>query len=317
MASKNLGPRSQNSCGMRARLVLAVAALMLFAVCSRTTIEAPSRMGRSQQELRNPVLAVSGIYDDGWIASSASVQLTQPPGSTVLHVRGMEPLTDDAAFRTVLELRLGDEPIARRSLGLGDFDVFIPVPEGPRPRHVTLAFDRTQILPAGDGRRVGARLESLGFEAPDPARALPAAEIVDDLHVRLGAGWGKLQTLGGETFRWAENDAELLLDLGRAQDAVVTMLLEPGPRSGGRPLLLRVLDESGRQAGAIVLDRRGTFRQPLPLKGGKAQVFHLRIEGGGTTAANDSPAMSFRALAIEAEPWPAGPVVPRPVVPRP
>lgn len=283
---------------------LPIAGAMLFVSCQGTPAQAPSAKSRSPQELNNPLLAVSGIYPDGWIGKAGSMQLVQPAGSMVLRIRAMVPLTSDGGFRTILELGLDDEPIARRSLGLGSFDLSVPVPEGAGKRRVTLAFDRTQALPGGDGRQVGARLESVDFEKPDPARMQVPNDIVDDLRVHLGDGWGRLETFGSNTFRWVENDAQVQVDLGSARDAVVTLLLEPGPGSAGRPLLVRFLDRSGRQAGAILLDRRRTFRLPLPLQGGRAEIFKLHVEGGGARVSSDSRVMNFRAFAIEAEPWP-------------
>jgi hypothetical protein len=297
-----LKPRRSLQEHLRCRVALFTAPL-LFISCARAPVAAPSEIGRSQQELNNPLLAVSGIYPDGWIARSGSLQLTQPPGSVVLRVRAMVPLTGDSGFSTVLELRLDDDPIARRRLGLGSFDVSVPVPEDAHTRRVTLAFDRTQALPGGDGRQIGARLESVGFERQNPSHVSATAGIVGDSHVHLGSGWGALETFGGETFRWVENDAQLVLNLGSARDAVVTLMLEPGPGAAGRPLLLRILDESGRQVGAILLDRRQTFRVPLALRGAGTEVFKLHVDGGGTKIPSDSRVLNFRAFAVEVEPW--------------
>jgi hypothetical protein len=262
----------------------------------------PYEVGRSPKELDNPLLGVSGIYSDGWIGNAASLQLAQPPGPESLRVRGVVPRIKDPAFHTNLELRLDDSPVALRKLGLGNFDISIPVPEGAHSRRVTLTFSRTETLPGGDGRRVSARLESVGFVKQDHSKVVPVAEITGGPQVHLGSGWGPLETFSDETFRWVANDAQVAVDIP-GQNAVVTLMLEPGPGAAGQPLLLRVLDESGRQVWAVVLDRRRTVQVPVPLKGGGATVFTLHAEGGGASVPKESRILNFRVFALDAEPW--------------
>jgi len=283
-------------------LLPALAMALLFS-CSRTSSELPSHISRSPRELSNPVVAVTGIDPDGWMATG-SMQLAQPADSNALRVRAMVPLTNTPAFRTTLELRVDDEPIFWRDLGIGMFDISVPVPLGARRRRVTLLFSPTQALPNGDGRQVGARLESIGFETQNPIKAQPANEITSNPRVHLGDGWGTLETFGGETFRWVENDAQLSIKLGSAHDAVLTMTLEPGPGAAGRPLLLRVLDETGHQVGAVVLERRRLVRLALPLGGSGNDEFKLHVEGGGARVPNDSRVLNFRVFALHAGPWP-------------
>jgi hypothetical protein len=283
---------------------LLFAAPLFFLSCNQAPVSVPSEVGRGQKDLANPLLAVSGIYPDGWMSASNSLALSQPPGSMVFHIRGMIPQIADPGFHTTVELRLDDQPIALRKLGLGSVDLSIPVPEGSRTHRVTVGFSRTEVLPGGDGRRVGARLESAGFEKQDRSQVTLPADIAIDPRIHLGSEWGPFESFGGETFRWVDNDAQLSLDLAPAHDAVVTLMVEPGPNAGGRPFLLRILDESGHQAGAILLDRRGIFRLPLPLKGTGASVFSLHADLGGASIAKESRVLNFRIFAIDAESLP-------------
>ena len=283
---------------------LCLAGMLVWTSCSRPPAGAPTRMGREKQELHDPLRAVCGIYDDGWIGPSASLQLTAPAGAAVLHFKAMVPGLGDNAFRTVAEFRWNDLAVARHSLALGDTDLTIPVPEGAGPQRVAIRFDRTQRLPGGDARQVGGRLESIAFEPASEAKVQPVGEIADETTVHLGAGWNKLESYAGETFRWAAGEASVEVELAAAHDGMLSMLLEPGPGAGGHPLLLRVLDESGHAVGAILLDRRETHRIAVPLKGGKPETFHLRAEGGGVAAPGDPRVLNFRAFAIDARPLP-------------
>src|SRR5438874_2078652 len=85
---------------------------LLVISCTRTASDLPSSMGRSEQDLNNPLLAVSGIYRDGWMAPAASMRLAQPAGSAALRVRALVPLTNNPDFHTILEIRIDDEPLA-------------------------------------------------------------------------------------------------------------------------------------------------------------------------------------------------------------
>jgi hypothetical protein len=67
------------------------------------------------------------------------------------------------AFKTDVTLLADDGEVARRSVGLGDFQFFARVKNQPGKRRVTVAFDASQQLPAADGRTLGARLKFLGF----------------------------------------------------------------------------------------------------------------------------------------------------------
>jgi len=135
----------------------------------------PARLERFPDDLRKPQVESQGVSDDGWLAQSASFQLTQPPGAESLRVSGMVPKVGDGdGFTTEVVLTVDGQEVARKTVGLDRFtiDATLPVPTavpaeaaGPA-RRVGLSFSRVQSLPAPDGRAVGAKLLSAGYDTP-------------------------------------------------------------------------------------------------------------------------------------------------------
>jgi hypothetical protein len=111
-----------------------------------------------------------------------------------------------------------------------------------------------------------------------------------------GEGWSYREQAGGETYRWAAGDAELVVRPG-AQSGNLALLAEPGPGVGGRGCVLRV-----RLPGGTVLGRaqiRGTSLAVIPLPKFAEPVVRLFVgpEGGASAVAGDSRVLGFRVFA--------------------
>lgn len=129
----------------------------------------PTTLARFPDDLKKPLVQATGVYDDGWIGQTASLQVTQPPDSATLFVSGMVPkIADAATFATDLTVLVDGTEVGRKTLGLDRFSVTFAVPPPASAvgvaRRVELRFSAVQALPPPDGRSVGARLESLGFD---------------------------------------------------------------------------------------------------------------------------------------------------------
>jgi hypothetical protein len=118
--------------------------------------------------------------------------------------------------------------VARRTLGPGDFQIAAPVEGEPGKRRIEVGFSRTQELPGADGRAVGARLQFLGFEPASAAVREGPADIIASPGMQLGEGWEPLETFRNETFRWVDNDAQLVVTPFKGEDANLLVTLEPG-----------------------------------------------------------------------------------------
>lgn len=283
--------------------ILAPALLAILCSCGGSPSGSlPSQLSRFPGDLTNPKLQVSGIYQDGWVDKTASVKLQQPAGEQALSFRGTVPKIGDADFHTDIELKVNDKGIAHQSVGLGDFHIAVPVETGAGERRVTVAFSAAQQLPAGDGRMVGARVQFIGFVSAGSVAASAAQDIVRGSEIRLGSGWGVVETFRAETFRWVDNDAQILITPQKTGDFALSVVVEPGPGVGGNPFLLKALDQSGRQVAAVRVEGRGTVKLFVPVEGGKPNQFRLHVDGGGMPAKNDPRILNFRVFGVGLEP---------------
>jgi hypothetical protein len=81
-------------------------------------------------------------------------------------------------------------------------------------------------------------------------------------------------------------------------DVALSLVVEPGPGVGGKPFLLKVLDESGRQTAAVRVTGRGTVQLFIHADSDKPNEYRLHVDGGGKPAPNDPRILNFRVFEI-------------------
>jgi hypothetical protein len=120
-----------------------------------------------------------------------------------------------------------------------------------------------------------------------------------------GEGWsyredGGGEDGGGETFRWASEDAELVVRPG-AECGNLALLVEPGPGVGGASFVLRVRLPDGTVLGRTEV--RGASYVNIPLPKFQEPVARLFVgsEGGATAVEGDSRILAFRVFACACE----------------
>jgi hypothetical protein len=147
----------------------------LFAIGFAPEPLPPARLEQFPHDLRRPLVQPAGVYDDGWVGESASFRLAQPPEAEVFTVIGMVPKIGEAAdFTTDVQVLFDGNEVARRTIGLDRFVIEVPLPPATMgeaaARRVELRFSRVQSLPPPDGRAVGAKLLSVGFDGDAAGR---------------------------------------------------------------------------------------------------------------------------------------------------
>ncbi len=275
-----------------AQIRLLLILLFLHCLCGCNP-NLPSKV-ESIGELSNPLLEVRGIYPDGWIGENASCILQQPAGAAFLSIRGSVPKAGAEEFQTELSISIDGREAVSHALTPGDFEISTPVPSGAGTRKVTLAFSHSQMLP-GDGRLVAARLTAMGFEFH---RTGPP-EISLSARIRLGNGWGGVESFGGETFRWVENDAYIKVQTQEEPSVRLTVLVEAGPGVGDNGCVLKVLDRQGQLVAAQFIRGRVTAEFHLPTDPKAMNEFRLHVDTGGNRTASDPRVLNFRILKIE------------------
>jgi hypothetical protein len=126
-------------------------------------LKPPHAVSSFPADLAYEGLQYSGIYEDGWISERAFFILQPRTPGEVLEVRGMVPMIARADFKTTLTVSVDGREVARKTLGLGDYVLKIPLASAADSRRIDLAFDQTQTLPGGDNRPTGGLIRSIGF----------------------------------------------------------------------------------------------------------------------------------------------------------
>lgn len=127
-------------------------------------LQPPASLEFFPTDLANKNLEYSGIYEDGWISEMAFFVLSPKASTKNLTVSGSVPQIDNPKFTTTLRLLIDKKEVASRKVGIGNFEVEIPVANlNPRQR-VEVQFSEYQKLPGGDGRITGGKINFLGFK---------------------------------------------------------------------------------------------------------------------------------------------------------
>ena len=271
-------------------------------------IRPPSFLSNLPKDLTDRTLEYSGAYEDGWVSETSQYVLTRPREASVISIRGLVPLIEGTEYHSLMRVRVDGREIGRANVGVGTFDFTFPAGNAAARPRVELLFDRFQRLPNGDGRPVALKLYSFGFQtAGSAARARKSALLgsrersdwfnaIRKGHIDFGTGWYPLETFGGQTFRWANNDARIVALSRTNERSRLQIDVAPGPGEGGREGRLHLLDSAGRELGVVTRAQRqiATFRLRAapPL-----QTYVLHIEGGGASIPSDPRILDFRVFA--------------------
>ena len=268
----------------------------------------PSFIGDLPKALLDRNLEYSGAYEDGWVSESSQYMLAHPPDATMISVRGLVPLIDGPDYHTTLRVFVAGQQVGRAELAIGTFNVRYSVRGTARRVQVKLLFSRFQRLPHGDARPIALKLFSFGFQtASEAARSSEAVTLgtqqrsdwwtgMRKAHLDFGGGWYPLETYDGQTFRWANNDATIVVHAPTTDRSRLQLDVEPGPGEGGRPGVLRLLDSSGRELGSVTLGGRQTTSFPLKTSA-RSETYVLHIDGGGTQIPSDPRILDFRVFS--------------------
>lgn len=160
--------------------------------------------------------------------------------------------------------------------------------------------DRVHLFRLRGGTATGEpiRVFCPGGKVVHPSELLNVARDVATGGLKLGANWYGPETYGGETWRWVNNNAEVVLGLCAepGKGRVLHLTLEPGPGQGGQPARLQVLDQGGRVLAAERVTGKQDVRVPLPPDAGAGAVYRLHVEDAGRPTATDPRVLNFRVF---------------------
>ena len=114
----------------------------------------------------------------------------------------------------------------------------------------------------------------------------------------LNEGWYALENYEHSVFRWATNDAQVVILNASGRHRRIDLDIEVGPGVGSPSMLLSILDESQMEVVAQKLiygRQKVTFE--LPITQQEKLFFHLRVEESGNVASpGDSRILNFRVF---------------------
>ena len=113
----------------------------------------------------------------------------------------------------------------------------------------------------------------------------------------LGKGWHDLEHNEAVRFRWANNNAELIITHPSGNKQQLLLDLEPGPGAGTQPVVIQVMDAEGAIIDTITTKVRTTAKIHLPKSAAPRSIIRLHVDGGGLPAPNGDPRiLNFRVF---------------------
>jgi hypothetical protein len=125
---------------------------------SETPPDSLSEFPRDRQELD-----YAGVYEDGWVSERSFFVLGAKPSSRALVLRGTIPVIEETEAPGSVSISIDGARIHNQQLDAGAFEVRAPAIVAPGPHMIEVAFDGHQVLPGGDGRKVSARVDYIGY----------------------------------------------------------------------------------------------------------------------------------------------------------
>lgn len=119
------------------------------------------------QDLFSPVMTVRGWYSDGWVATDSLITVGGGAVDTLI-VRGLIPQIRDPKYEAQLKVVVDGVKLGQAALRPGEWEIKISIPAAKEPRSIKLSFSGGQVLPAPDGRLVGALIGVIGLASGMP-----------------------------------------------------------------------------------------------------------------------------------------------------
>ena len=151
---------------------------------------------------------------------------------------------------------------------------------------------------ATDPRILNFRVFRIADAATDTTIGAGHPDITTGSGLRLGTNWYPLEQYSGETFRWVDNDAQIIVTSDTAQDRRLKLVAAAGPsiRSPAN-FLVALNDADGHLLQAGKIKARGFVYFNLPLKPG-TNTFTLQVDSTGKKAPNDPRVLDFRVFSL-------------------
>jgi hypothetical protein len=110
-----------------------------------------------------------------------------------------------------------------------------------------------------------------------------------------GKGWHCLERAGAERFRWASQDAELVVRTTGSRRNLA-LLVEPGPGVSYRPFHLVIALSNGEVVARALVKGLTYVKVPVPARPGRTTALYLTTKEGGLPVAGEPRILNFRVF---------------------
>jgi hypothetical protein len=140
------------------------------------------------------------------------------------------------------------------------------------------------------------------YKAATVTSATAPSDIIGTTRdVALGEGWFALESHRGQRFRWAKESASIYVAVLDSAQALLRLVVEPGPGLGAAPLKLEARLPDGTVLGTATVVTKQPVTFALPPEHPRAYVVQLQADGGGKSLSTDSRILNFRAFEVGVE----------------
>lgn len=290
----------------RRRLVCFARNISAVSAARYAALQAPSAISNFPVDLQNRQLEYSGIYEDGWASEHLWCAFAQPWNASEIVLRGSVPELGDDAFKTEAMLLLDGRELARREVGLKEFELRAPIPAGLSPagarRKVEVRFSKLQNLPGNDRRPMACKLTYLGFESA-PAAPVKVERFPQDLRDNP-----LLAAEGFDMDGWVARRASMQLTHAPGTDYFTVRGMVPNISDPNFTTDLRVLVDGQAVGGPSLKVGEFELAAPVPAKSAPgARKIELEFSAAQTLPGADGRTVAARLSFVGFTPAPLPP----------
>lgn len=244
-----------------------------------------------------------------WVSNGATLFLTAPVGAAKALRLEVEP-GPGAGFGK-FQLQLKDRTGQLVSHGIVDqrqwITVFLPIEPGQSGQFTFHAAGVGSSL-NDDARGLLFRIFHCQWDDSIPLiRAPDTSEFVVDKQgalarkdiasaesgIRFGSGWYPVETTDSEIYRWAANDASIMIQTPEERIQALRLEMKPGPGVKHRSFELQVRDAQGKVVARGKVEGRRRIALLLPLRHGQTDQFTLHVDNGDHVSKHDPRRLTF------------------------
>lgn len=170
--------------------------------------------------------------------------------------------------------------------------------------------EKAEYISSLDRRKLVYRIMKIGFSQSGETEDLyfsadGSSDIVDrentrpnsSVKARLGANWYPYEKYQGESFRWVNNDAEIVVS-GPVGLNTLSVLVESGPSAGSDGVDLRIINEENADVGRCLVNGRMSCTFTLNIKHEGPNSFRFKANLNFRRLDGDPRVLNFRIFHI-------------------